>query len=233
MHGVEELQGEGEHVGLGSDLEGVERREAATRCPGEPRMAGDRGVVRGDAIGVRGDDRGDLEREGLWVGLCPERRGAARVLDRERERQAAVGKCDGVQVVAQLHCVRRGDGSDVGKDLERVPGSGGLALRRAQVGLEAVPVAAVGVAVGAQGREDGLGVPALEEQLEAPPIEESGVAGHEAARGGQLIAHGVRPMTLVGASASASSNGVSILRTSCLISVSFHWCSRRKTSERR
>ena len=58
----------------------------------------------------------------------------------------------------------------------------------AQVGLEAVPEAAVGVAVGAQGREDGLGVPAVEEQLEAPPIQDAGVAEEEAA-GGALIGH--------------------------------------------
>jgi hypothetical protein len=52
-----------------------------------------------------------------------------------------------------------------------------------------VPVAAVAVAVRAQGGEDGLGVRAVEEQLEAAPIEDTGVAGHEAARGNQVITH--------------------------------------------
>jgi hypothetical protein len=58
-------------------------------------MSGDSRVVRGDAIGVRRDDRGDLEREGLWVSMGPERGATAGVLDRERERQPAVGERPG------------------------------------------------------------------------------------------------------------------------------------------
>jgi hypothetical protein len=152
-------------------------------------MAGDARVVCGDAIGVRRDDRGDLEREGVRVGLRPERRTAAGIVDGKRERQASVGKCDGLQPVAQLHGLRRRDGGEVGKDLEGVERRGRLALRRAEVGLEAMPVAAVRVAVRPQRVEDGLGLPAIEQQPEAPAVEEASMAGHEAARGAQLIAH--------------------------------------------
>ncbi len=189
MHGVEELHGESEHVRFGGSLERIDRGETAAGRPGEPGMAGDRRVVRCDAVGVRSDDRGDLEREGLRIGVRPERRAAARVLDRERERQPTVGKRNALQPVAELRCFGRDYGCDVGEYFEGVQRGGRLALRGAQVGLEAVPVAAVRVAVRAQGGEDWLGVPALEEQLEAPPIEETGVAGHEAARRGEVIAH--------------------------------------------
>jgi hypothetical protein len=66
---------------------------------------------------------------------------------------------------------------------------GRLALRRAQVGLEAMPVAAVAISVTTQGGEHGLDVAAVEEQLEAPPVEDTGVAGHEAPRGTHVITH--------------------------------------------
>jgi len=64
-----------------------------------------------------------------------------------------------------------------------------LALGRAQVGLEAMPVAAVRVAVRAQRRERGLGLAAREEELEAPAVQQPGMSCHEAACGGQQVAH--------------------------------------------
>jgi hypothetical protein len=152
-------------------------------------MAGDLGVMCGNAIGVRSDDRGDLQREGLRVGLCPERCATARVLDRQCERQPAVGKRDGVEPVAQFRGLGGDDGGSVGEDLEGVPRCCGLTLGRAQVWLEAVPVPAVGVAVGAQGGEDRVDASAFEEQLEASPIEDARVAGQEAARGDEVFAH--------------------------------------------
>jgi hypothetical protein len=154
-------------------------------------MARDRRVVRRDAVGVRGDERRDLEREGLRVRLGPERCAAARILDRQRERQSPVGKRDGVEPVAQLRGLGGDDRRDVGEDLEGVPRRSRLALGRAQVGLEPVAVAAVGVAVGAHGVEGVLGARAREEQLEAPPVEQAGMAGQEPARGSQLLAHRV------------------------------------------
>jgi hypothetical protein len=183
MHGVEEAHGESELVRCGSSLERIDRGEAATRRLGEPAMARDSRVVRGNPMGVRRDDRGDLERESLRVGVGPERGATARVLDRERERQPAVRERDRVQPVAQLDGLRCDDGADVGEHLEGVQRCGRLAFRGAQVGLEAVPVAAVGISVGPQRGEDGLRVPAVEEQLEAPPVEETSVAGHEPAGG--------------------------------------------------
>ena len=52
-----------------------------------------------------------------------------------------------------------------------------------------MPVASVGVAVRPQGGEHGLRVAAVEEQLEAPPVEETGMARHEASSGIQSIHH--------------------------------------------
>ena len=157
---------------------------------GEDLTVSDSRVVRGDAIGVRRDDRGDLEREGPRVGARPERRAAAGVLDREREGQPAVRERGGVEPVAELDGLRCGDGGDVGEHLEGVPRRGGLALGRAQVGLQTVAVAAVRVAVGAEGGEDEPGVGAVEEQLEASPVKQAGVAGQEAARTGDHLARG-------------------------------------------
>jgi hypothetical protein len=65
-------------------------------------MPRDRRVVHGHARRVRRDDRGDLQRERRGIGLRPERRGAGRVLDRQGERQPAVGERDGVEPVAEL-----------------------------------------------------------------------------------------------------------------------------------
>jgi hypothetical protein len=90
MHGVEQPHGESEHVCLGGGVERVDRRETAARGPGKPGMGSHRRVVRGNAIGVGSDDRGDLERERLRVRLRPERRAPARVLDRQREWQSPV-----------------------------------------------------------------------------------------------------------------------------------------------
>jgi hypothetical protein len=87
----------------------------------------------------------------MGVGVRPERRAAAGVLDRERKRQPAVRKRVGVEPVAELDGLRRRHGGDLGEDFEGVQRRGGLALRCAQVWFEAVPVAAVGIAVRAQG----------------------------------------------------------------------------------
>jgi hypothetical protein len=64
-----------------------------------------------------------------------------------------------------------------------------LAFRRAEVGLEAMPVASVAIAVSAESGEGRLGVPAVEEQLEPPPVEEPRMARHEPPRSGDIRAH--------------------------------------------
>jgi hypothetical protein len=66
----------------------------------------------------------------------------------------------------------------------------GLALGRAQVGLEPPAVAAVGVAVGVERGEDGCRVARTEQQLEAAAIELPGMGSHERASGVQIRGHG-------------------------------------------
>jgi hypothetical protein len=56
VHGVEEPHGESELVRRGSRLERLDCGWAAARRPRERRVAGDRRVVRGDAIGVGRDE---------------------------------------------------------------------------------------------------------------------------------------------------------------------------------
>jgi hypothetical protein len=106
VDGVEEPHGERELIRGGRFLQRVDRDQAAARCSGEPGMCRDGGIVRSDAMGVRGDDRRDLEREGARVGVRPERGVAARVFDREREREPAVRKRDGLEPVTQLGRLR-------------------------------------------------------------------------------------------------------------------------------
>jgi hypothetical protein len=55
-----------------------------------------------------------------------------------------------------------------------------------------VAEAPVGVAVGAEGVEDRVSVRIAEEEFEPPPVEQAAVAGHEAARRAESIAH--RPL---------------------------------------
>jgi hypothetical protein len=70
-----------------------------------------------------------------------------------------------------------------------VEGCGRLTLRCAQVWFEAVPVAAVTIAIPAQCGHDRLLRSVVEEELEPPTIEEAAVGGHEAAGGGEAIDH--------------------------------------------
>ena len=65
----------------------------------------------------------------------------------------------------------------------------GLALGGSQVGLEAPAVAAVGVAVGREGREKRRGIAVLQEPLEPAAVDHAGVGGHEGGGGGQVDAH--------------------------------------------
>jgi hypothetical protein len=152
-------------------------------------VGGDSRVVCRDAMGIRGHDRRDLERERLRVGVCPERRAAGCICNGERERQAAVGKRDGVEPVTELGRLPCRGGPHFGEHLEGMQRRGRLAFRRAEVGLEAVPVASVWIAVGAERGKGRLGVAAVEELLEPPPVEEPRMARHEPPRGGDIRAH--------------------------------------------
>src|SRR5690606_25911849 len=73
---------------------------------------------------------------------------------------------------------------DVLEHLERVQGTARLALRCAQVRLEAPAIAAVGVAVGLQGGQHRFCTTPADEQLEPSPIQQARMAGHE--RRGEL-----------------------------------------------
>jgi hypothetical protein len=72
---------------------------------------------------------------------------------------------------------------DVLEDLERVMRSAGLALRGAEIGLEAPAIAAVGVAIAPQGSECGRGVAVAAPQLEAAAVQHTRVGGHEVGSG--------------------------------------------------
>ena len=69
------------------------------------------------------------------------------------------------------------------QDLHRGLDADGLAGGRAHVGLDRVAEAAVVVAEGAQGVEDGLLRPAVEAVREAAALEDAGVGVEEAAGG--------------------------------------------------
>jgi hypothetical protein len=126
------------------------------------------------------------------VGRRSPRRGVSvRVFDREREREPAVRKRDGVEPVTELGRLRCRDGANFGKDLEGVQRRSRLAFGCAQVWLQAMSVASVRVAVCTECCENRLRVPVVEEQLEPPPIEEPGMAGHEPAGGGHIRAHSI------------------------------------------
>jgi hypothetical protein len=68
---------------------------------------------------------------------------------------------------------------DVLEHLERVQRRTGLALGGAQVGLEPPAVAAIGVAVGLQRRERAVGRRPVDDNVEAPPVEQPRVGCHE------------------------------------------------------
>jgi hypothetical protein len=90
-------------------------------------VRGDRLVARSHEVGIAGDDRGDLKRRPVRVGVDPERRRSRGVIDRDREREAAVGQGHGPEPVAELGRGRRGRGEDVLEHLERVERRAGLA----------------------------------------------------------------------------------------------------------
>ena len=113
------------------------------------------------------------------------------IADRQRHRQPAVRRgVTRVQPVAQLGRLRRVAGAISANTSNACSARGGLALGRAQVALQAPAVAAVGVAVAVEGGERAGRVAAAVEQLEAAPVEDAGVGGHEVAGRVHVDAHG-------------------------------------------
>ncbi len=139
--------------------------------------------------GAGGDHARDLQRGGRRVGARPPGPGAGGDRHRQRHREAAVLEAHRVEPVAERRRLRRAAG--LREHLERVQRRGGLALRRAQVALQAPAVAAVGVAVAVERGERAGGVAAAVEQLEAAAVEGAGVGGHEVAGRVHVDAHAV------------------------------------------
>ena len=134
-------------------------------------------------------DRGDLQGRRRRVGPGPERRAGRRVGHGQREGQPAVGQRDRRQPVRQLDRPVRRRGAHVGEHLERVQRPARLARARAQVGLQPPAVAAVGIAVPVDGRQDGVDVAVPEQQVEAAPVQHAGGTGEEVGGGGQVDGH--------------------------------------------
>jgi hypothetical protein len=84
---------------------------------------------------------------------------------------------------------------DLVEDAQRRVDGQGLAQRPAQIGLERVAEAAIGVLVGAQRREHGLGRAALEQVQIAPAVDQPGIGPDEGLGGGAvgLSRHSVLP----------------------------------------
>jgi hypothetical protein len=64
-----------------------------------------------------------------------------------------------------------------------------LALRGAEVRLQPPPVAAIGIAVAVQGRQNGGGAGSVRQQLEAATVQDTRVRGHERIGRGKVHVH--------------------------------------------
>ena len=144
--GVEQLHGEREHHRVRLRAQVAARRRGSTSvarashgCSATAASTG------GHPVRGRRDHRGDLQRGLARVRRRPERRAGGRVGHRQGERQPAVGQRSPTPASRTARAARGGrDRRQVGEHLERVQRAAGLAGARAQVGLQAPAVAAVG-----------------------------------------------------------------------------------------
>src|SRR5690606_32865557 len=140
------------------------------------------GVAGSGAVEEPGEGRGRVDGAGRVGGrlrrLPPGGAGGA-ADGRQDERDSPAGGGDRGQVVADARDGRVVVRPGLVQELQGVLGGDGLAAFAAQVGFERVPVAAVGVLVGAQCREDGAGGAAAEVQGEAVPVDEAAVEPQE------------------------------------------------------
>ena len=142
-------------------------------------MGGDRLVVARDAMGGSRDDGRDLQRGPRRIGARPERRAGPVTRSGRANGTPPSGRVAPASQSHSARAARRARRGGVGERLERVERAAGLALGRAQVGLEAVAVPAVVVGVGLDGVEDALGRLVAEQDAEAPAVEHARVPGHE------------------------------------------------------
>ena len=135
VDGVQESDGERELSWRSARFERRARRarQGSTGSLRRARVPRDRRIVLSPPRAAGDHDRRDLQEEDLRVTLGPERRAAARVLDRQRERKPTVGR-DGSEPVAELDRLGSRHGRDVAKDLERMEGGDRLALGCPEVG---------------------------------------------------------------------------------------------------
>jgi hypothetical protein len=189
VHGVEEVDREGDDI---RERSSVDRRDGVQAVAGgtfQPWVCGDGWVAGCDAVRSGRDHRGDLQRRHGRVGSRPPWSRSRGHAEGQRHRQAAVGQRHRVQPLAQGHGLGRGRRRDVLESLEGVQRRARLALRRAQIGLQAPAVAAVVVAITVQGREHTRGVGVPVEQLEAAAVEDPRVGGHEVPCQGEVDGH--------------------------------------------
>ena len=148
----------------------------------QPRVSGDCRVVASGAMGEGGDGARDLQGRGRGVRVRPHRRRPGGVVDRQYERQPAVGAFDRPQPVAQLGGVGRRRRCDLLEHLEGVQCPRRVAAGRPEVGLQGPAVTAVGVAVRVQRPQHPVGVTGAHHQVGSVAVEQAALAHQERPR---------------------------------------------------